>query len=489
MADTDDQGWVLPGEKSAAPVGQDGWVLPGDKNKPVPKPYIPQGGFFSRLNQNYRDARLGALDEASKPGVLNKAAGALGYVASPIDALSKSVLGDPMYALGRAAGLPDSASRMLGETGSIGGQVFGAGPAASMAREAPAIARELAPLVGKAGEVIGGAGRTALDVAQGMFDKAMAGRQATKDAAAAAKAPSRDAIAQASQDAFKEAKAAGANVRPEVFDKFADSMTDVQRANEIISGDIPISEKIYTNTKDLVDRLEDYKGHELTLQNLMTLQREANGFVKKALTAAGDDLKSPDVRGTKIIEKQIRNFVDNLKPEDVSSGNPEKAVAALNKAKELYRRQSKMDSIQNIVDVAKTIRDPNYIQQQFKAIVKDPGEYERFSDAERKLIDEIAANTRAKYVGRVLPFGHKATELEKATRMEGSGGRLDKAEQLIDMIAKGEAAQVPKPTGPGMGAQTMGAINKGAGAIGGVARSGADAAEDILKNLLRRRPP
>lgn len=434
---------------------------------PLSPPQRPPSSFLDRLMANYRDEvgagaaqfkegsqagadamKQGGVNPLFTPGGGRMLAGAARYMASPVEAVGKTVLGDPVRNVAGAAGAPAWLAEALGTTANMGGQMFGAGPAVRAVENAPSMAREALSLVTKAGEKAAPLARSAVntvdDVVKNQLEQATR-RQMEKEAGAA---PTRADLKTQSDAAYKAAAEAGANVKPEAFGTFADNIPEVLKAEKVTSGSIPISDKIYKETKDLKDRLEDYRGHELTLENLQTLQQEANGFVKKALIAAEGDRGAQDVRGAQIISKQIKDFVQNLTPEQVASGNPEQAVAALNKAKELWRRNAKMDTIENIVDVATKLKDPNYLQSQFRGLVKDNIEMSQFSPAERKLIEDIAANSRLEQIGEAVT----PNKIQKGVQIVRgvNNGRMAKAKELMDMIARGEAAQAA-PEGPSIG--------------------------------------
>ena len=445
-------------------------------------------GFWQHQKQNAGQAQK----QMGEGGGFNRAMGALGYLASPLRSAGQAVLGDSARQGLRWMGAPPSWGQYAENAAGAAGEMAGPSAMAGVAKAAPQMAEAAAPLLNKAAPVLGKVARGGMDSIEDIISSRLGKAGAKAEPAPQPQmgprkpppAPTQGDIKADATALFKQASDIGANVKPEAFASMVDGVPAVLKSEKITSGNIPMSDKIYTQTKDLVDRLEAYRGHELTLENLQSLQQEANGFVKKAMVAAEGDKGASDVRGATIVAKQIRDFVDNLKPEQVNSGNPEQAVATLNRAKELWRRQAKMDDVKNIIDVSKRLKDPDYLQQQFRGLVKDPLASKNYTPQEQKLIDEIAADTRTEKLVHVIPRGDKATKAVEALRMENTG-RMKKAEELVDLIARGGSA----PDKPGVAAKTGGLVKSTANAAGDLGARGATGIAELINNLLRKQPP
>jgi hypothetical protein len=460
VTSTDDKGWTVPAKKPALVADADGWSVP---KKPEPKePTTFLGRQAAMATEGMEDVAAGmkrALGRDLSPwertkGAGQAALGAVEYVGSPINAASRTLVGAPVENNLKAAGAPPWLSEMIANTADLGSQVAAGGAVKqlpAMAGAIPGTAQEIMALlrqgakkapgaVNKAATTVGGVARSTINAADDLVKSAAEGSQRRAAEKAANAAPTREALTKAKDAAYSEASRLGADVKPEAFGVFADTAPAVLKSNKITSGSVPISEKIYPNTKDLVDRLEDYRGHQLTIDNLQTLQQEASGFVKKALIAAEGDRGAQDVRGAQILASQIRDFIQNLKPEQIVGGaDPKAALQALNQAKELARRIFKLDDIETIVDIAKRLKKPEMIQREFQQLAKDDLAMRNFSPAERKLIDEIAADSSVADALDIVP-GVGRTVRKGATLLSRSG-RFKKAEQLMDIIARGEAAQ------------------------------------------------
>lgn len=455
--DMDDTGGftlVSRPKKPDQPAGQ------GGAQEEAVRP-APGGGYMNNYRSEYDASRQEMSEGASRAttpgaslwervkGAGEAAMGAGRYAWSPVEAATRTAA-DPVEVGLRKAGAPEWLSKGAGDTVDIAGQMLTPGAAKKgleAIKEIPAAARELMPMINKGASAVGGTARSAINTADDIVKHRLEMAHRAQMEKAANAAPSRTQLRDAASDAFAEADKAGVKVTPQAFTDFTANLPKVMQAEKITSGTIPMSDKIYEQTKNLVDRLDQtYQGHELTLANLQILQQEANGFVKKALRAAEGDRGDQDVRGATIVAKQIKDFVQNLKPEQLASGDPQKAIPALNKAKELWRRNAKMDTVENIIDVAKDLKDPDYIQQQFREIVKDRNTLKEFSPREQKLITDIAAESGVRDAVEAIPGGRKAAKVVDFARGTNTA-RMKKAKELMDMIARGEAAQAV-PEGP-----------------------------------------
>jgi len=439
---------------------------PGERKSQFDVSSRPQGGeparqpgaslldHYMRIMGEQAGAMGEGYDKMTAPGASlggralgagQMALGGLGYAASPISAIMRRVLGNPAEVVAGAVGAGPEAQLKTGDIAGIAGEIMTPVGLPKAVQAAPAAARAMMPALNEAATAAGRVGRGAINSVEDLISSGVEGAQRRAAARAADAAPTAQQLGNMAQEVNQAAAAAGMNVRPEAFAAFADSMPNVLQGARITSGDIPISNRLYPETIGLRDRLEAYRGHPLTLDNLHTLQQEANGFVREALKAAEGNRSAVDVRGATIISRQIRDFVNNITPEMVSSGNPQQAAELLNRAKELWRREAKMNTVQDIVRTAQDLRDPKYLQSAFKSLVKDDLAMRDFTAQEQQLIRDIASGSRLAEIVDTIPglaqAKNVAQKVDKAARGANAGGRVDAAQELMDMIARGEADQ------------------------------------------------
>ncbi len=418
---------MVPGGSAAAPRAMSG---------PPEGPRIFGDRYQEIINNALSTAQEGAGEAVNAPtlggkakGAGKAALGALQYAGAPVE-LAGRVMGDPVEAVVSAiAG--KTAGKIAGNTVNFGTQMATPGGAKKVVEELPTIARAGGELATQAGNVA----RSTVDAVEDVVKTRMANRtRATADAAANA-APTRDAIKKDMNATYKAAEAAGANVSPDQFKSFVENIPKVLESEGVTSGTIPISKDIYKETKAIQDRLEDYAGNTLTIKNLQQLQQEANAHVKKALIASEGDRGASDVRGATILSHQIRDFIQSL---------PDEGIPVLGKAKELARRNAKLDDVESIIDVATRLKDPDYLQQEFRRIATDSIALKNYSPAEKELIDKIAGNSRLDNMGKLVPAG-KATRAYTTVRDVVfdplSNVRIKQAKELRDLIARGEGYQ------------------------------------------------
>lgn len=361
--------------------------------------------------------------------------GALQYTASPVDAAARRIVGNPVEVVAGAMGASPETQVQAGDWASIASQVLGPG----MLAKAPGAAV--------------GAVRTMAREGADKFTDFVTGLQNRSGNALMQRRMAAPMTTQAtrtrSEDLFNEARRIGVDVRPEAFGQFVDNVPNALRENRIISGTVPMSDRVYGNARELLDRLEDYRGHNLTLDNLHILQQESGDLVKRAIRDADNNNTAADARAAMIISRQIDDFVENLTPEQVVSGNPQDAVRLFNEAKDLWRRQSKMSRIENIVDLAERLNEPAIIQREFHKIATNPTLMRNYTESERAIIDQIARKGALDDIYEALPpisiTRRGARQLSKLFN-RADDTRL--ARRLINEISRGEEAQAAaRPTG------------------------------------------
>lgn len=413
--------------------------------------------YMRMQNEGYAGMKEGA-GRAVAPGASawertkgagQAAMGALGYAASPVSAVARRVLGNPAEVAAGAVGASPGTQTQVGDYAGIIGELLsgaGATKAPQVINAGRQMASEAMPALNRAAGAVGGVARSginsAADVAGSISEGAT--RRAAAKAAEDAAVPSKETLRTAGGGELEAAKTIGGDIKPEVL------QGRVGKLRENVSSKFDLAaEKTYPNTRDMIEYLERRVEGLSSFEELMTLRREAQNFVKRAKKAKETTGDGSDYAAAQRAMSDLEEFRKGLKAEDMVSGNPEAANEALRTGNELWARQAKMDVIEDVIDKAKRMNDPEYLQQEFRKIALDDYDMARFTDAERKLIDEIAAEGVLDKVSDVATGA--AAAAKRAIKIGGTSvsGRIKKAERLLKEVAKGEAAQIDKAASKG----------------------------------------
>lgn len=418
------------------------------KGQPAPAGRQPGASLldhYMRLMGESADAMKQGYGQMTAPGASlgsravgagQAALGGLSYVASPFSAAMRRVIGNPAEVVAGAAGASPETQTKVGDIAGIAGEILGPAGLPKAVQSAPAIARALPgamPAINRGATTVGQVGRGAINTVEDLIKSGVEGAQRRAATRAADVAPTMSKLKEAKDVAYKDAFSKGGVMGEADYAKFLDDdLKAFETANRV-----KIKDTLTPQAKALRDNLETYRGRPLSLEDLDDLLQENRDLVSKAASEAASSNTRRDLAAAQALSKRVRDFVYSWEP----AGQGAEALESFRKAKELARRTIKMRSIEEIIDVAKRLDDPNEIQRAFRAIAKDKTEYSNFSPAEQKLIDALAQDTKMEKVGDVVPAVGGATRKINALRGANAGGRLDKAQELIDTIARGEADQ------------------------------------------------
>lgn len=199
----------------------------------------------------------------------------------------------------------------------------------------------------------------------------------------------------AKTQAYQAAKESGLVLKPETFNKTADKIVS-DFIDDAVDADLQPKAAI------LMKRLEEAKNVPLTLTDLDNLR-------KKAVRIAQHGEKDEAHFAGKMIES-IDEFLDNLKPSEVSSGDPVKAASQIDEARELARRARKSEMIETAFTRAENAVGANYtqagmqtaIQQQFRRIADDPKKMRLYSADEQKMITAVVRGAKGQVLLNIL---------------------------------------------------------------------------------------
>ncbi len=210
-------------------------------------------------------------------------------------------------------------------------------------------------------------------------------------------APTKKALSDAADAAYKRADESGVVVKPESFDSLKSRIVEEVRG---------IDPTLHPDSTAALKRITEATG-EQSLNQLETLRRIASD--------AEDSIKPADRRLAAKITDQLDEYIDNLTEGDVVAGNPEK-TKALKEARDLYSRKKKADELDRLVERAE-LSAPNFsasgmenaLRTEFRALAKNERRMRRFTKEEQEAIKRVAKGgameNALRMLGKLAPTG------------------------------------------------------------------------------------
>lgn len=295
---------------------------------------------------------------------------------------------------------------------------------------------------------------------------ALKGRAAMK--AAAANAPSTAAQRAQGQALYKQIDDAGVQIKPEAFSGARKDIVNALRGQGLDElpgpGSLtPKSARVMEIAKQMEGKMAQEPTAALPFSSLDQLRRHAGN--------AAADLQSgratPDARlGTETISK-LDDFVKGLGPDDVVAGDIGKLQTLIPKAREVWRRMSKSQIVDDAIENSETYLSggASGIRNQFARIARNPKVMKNFSKVEQKLINRVAQGTLPEQVlylassglGNIGSIGLGAMAAGPLGALAGTGAALGMrkgAEKLANrnaeiaraIIANGGMEKLPVAT-------------------------------------------
>lgn len=438
-----------PGEKPKAKYE----VVSKPKGAQGPQPGASLLDHYMRLMGEGVDTMREGAGRLTAPGASGwertkgagqTALGALQYVGSPFSAAMRRIVGNPAEVVAGGMGASPETQTQVGDYAGMAGEILGPAGAVKAVQNAPRIAQGMSqalPLINRgataAGRVMRGGVNAADDVAGSLAEGARsraAARTAEREAI-----PSKEVLKTAGGGEFEAAKALGGGVRPEVFQTRINSIRPSMSGRGV---DLE-AEETYPNARQMISYLERRQEGISSFENLMTLQKEARNYVKRAKKAGETTGDDSDYRAAQITMKDLDDFVAGLTPEDMVGGsNPEAANEALRKAKELWARQAKLDVVDDILEQARRVDDVSIIQKEFRKLALNDYEYGRFTPAEQKMIEKLARKGVMGDIEEALPPISAMRRGTRYARKKLTGALEERdVQKFRDMIARGKADQ------------------------------------------------
>ena len=254
------------------------------------------------------------------------------------------------------------------------------------------------------------------------------GKTAYKIATSAPKM-TQEQIKAASTAAYKASEDAGVVISPEAFTTFATNLPKEMHGYHpsVTDGAAKIVKMLQTEAK----------AGPLTLEKLDALRSVASG-------ASINPANPNEARLAGRIVDLLDDFIEGLGPNHLVGGNADAAVPALKEARKLWKTQAKLKTISDIVDAGESLNDGNWVKGRFRAIVKSPKIFNRYTKDEQKLISDVARTGNLGKIVRMLPWrgAQMTTQYAEPLLQEQKIGALQ------DLVARGGSSPVPDMTSP-----------------------------------------
>ena len=243
------------------------------------------------------------------------------------------------------------------------------------------------------GGVIGGA----IPVAGQMFRNIGNARNQTAQARAIARnAPTTEALRAQGQAAYQAIDDAGVQIRPEAFSQTMDDILAGLRQEGLseIPGNAlnPKTANVVQAGQQMAAQMADNPTAALPFSSLDQLRRQA-GNAAADVTLMGR--ATPDARLGSQVVAGIDDFVENLTPEQVTSGDLNTLQEMIPKAREIWARMSRSQMLDDAIDNSQNYLagDASGLRNQFARILRNPRLSRGFDDAEKAMMRRVINGT------------------------------------------------------------------------------------------------
>lgn len=235
------------------------------------------------------------------------------------------------------------------------------------------------------GGLIGAGTGAAVPIVGNVIGKAIGG------AAGRAAVPTSDAIKATSSAGFKQAEAIGATVAPNSFAKMANDLVTTLNREGI---DKDIQNQSFAAAQKIVNAAKT--GAPATLQDMSIFRQVASNIARDGMAGANEQRIAGKIVG------HLDDFMENLKPSDVISGDPARAVPLVKEARRLWKIQAKGQIIEDTIKWAAEQQAglESGLRNGFKALLK-PGRY-KWTPDETVAIQKISRGTTTNNILRFL---------------------------------------------------------------------------------------
>ncbi len=424
-------GFVVDAPQGVAPSVSRETVRPTAAGfAPIPQPQSipdPQADL-GRMGAYFQDRAVrGFQNLLGLPGALQglqesaiqKGVGLVGGTPEQAQAATRAL--PPMFPFaGRAAPTQPQIQSMLESAGLD--PMTGAQPASETERTVGdflegATSAPFAPFAGGVANVAGqqsrqaaealGAGPTGQAAAE--FGGALAGGMGTQAAqrglqfmATRPSTPQMEGLRRAKNAAYDAADNAGVVVKS---DRFKRAVADIGQAAKKKGLDKSVTPKAAGAMRRLMSEADE--GADLSLTDIDTL--------RKVIRRAADTKDGGDKAVAMVMRNELDNFLDDLKPKDLVSGDPA-AVQTLKQARALNTRLSKGEQVDDMIELARENQSfytgagfENALRAEFRKLARNEKRMKLFTPAERDAIRAVNRGSPManffRMVGKLAPTG------------------------------------------------------------------------------------
>lgn len=240
---------------------------------------------------------------------------------------------------------------------------------------------------------------------------------------ATAASPVIEEIRAESKSLYDAAKQQGVTIKPAALDK---AITDITKNASAFGIDPTIHPKSFAALK----RLNEFKDVAPVNGVKTVASLEDVDMMRQILGDAAGSMDKADSMRAMQMRDQLDNFVSGLKPSDVLSGDPKAAANMLIKARSLWARQSKAQTVADIFEKATNRAAANYtggagvetaVRQEFKSLANNPKRMRGFTPDEKAAVLKVV---RGGPVRGLLRFFGKFAPRDLLTTVLGGGAAL-----------------------------------------------------------------
>ena len=320
------------------------------------------GDIYSQELERER-SRLGQFEEqAPKTALASEVASSMALPLGPVKTVGQAALTGLGY--GAASGF-------------LSGEGGGADRAKSLALNAAL------------GGMFGAGFKKASDMVGSSFERYLSDKAAK---AIAKGGQSVDELKASANALYEEARASGATISKDAFEDFVS-----QTVAKVSGGvDEDIAAKLTPSSAAVLEAMKRKVGQSVGVDDL-------DAFRKLAQTPAGKVTDKGEQRAASMIIEGIDDFVDNINPDQLTSGTIDGVSETFKAARDMWSRMRRTEKLQNIIETAK---EGGYaggfesgLKTQIGTILRNPKQRRGFSEGELRLLSEIQTGTP---LGRAL---------------------------------------------------------------------------------------
>lgn len=206
------------------------------------------------------------------------------------------------------------------------------------------------------------------------------------------KAPqmTREQIQEMARAGYRQAENAGVIISRKSMEDFVNSLEN--GPNKLKGYDPDVTPKTARILQAIRKKAE---AGPVTLESLEGLRSVATG------ARMTKDLNEGRLAGD--IVTKMDDFVEGLDATGLSAGDVQEAIPALTNARRLWKVNAKLREIEEIIDTAEDLGDPRHIRNKFRALIRNRRKFNRFNEAEKKIISRIARTGTLEGLGKLAP--------------------------------------------------------------------------------------